>query len=561
MFELLPRPRHLRTTTGSVAPATLPVYEELNAALVTEPGDEAYRLEIGMTDIRLIARSATGMRWARATLSQLLHHATLPCLVIDDAPHFAHRGVMLDISRDRVPTMASLRDLVDKLAAWKINHLQLYIEHALAYRGHEPAWHSASPVTLEELAELDTYATARGVSLNANQNCLGHFERWLRHPRYAPLAECATGNLARGEFYVPPNTLCPLDPASLELIDDLLRQQLPLCSGPYANIGCDEPWDLGQGRSHAACAAQGTAAVFSAHVNRVAERVIRLGKRPQFWCDPEPNEDDQLTRDLVALIWGYEAIQPFGPRAAAHQAMGREVWVAPGTSCWNSTTGRTWNRRANLDNAATEPTASGMLCTAWGDCGHRQPWPITLFGLADAAMAAWSGPAQYDDLATGRHAFACPQLGPWLATLGNVDAALCRGEEPGWDGKPTQHRVHNSTALHQEMHNYSWFEQAGIGDRAAWEAVMARLDTAAATLPAGLEPQLAAECQLAVGIAQYAARRAILRRSHASTADRKALAARLIPLISDHRNQWLARCRFGGLQDSTAYLEALARHW
>jgi hypothetical protein len=33
---------------------------------------------------------------------------------------------MLDVSRDRVPTMATLFHLVDLLAEWKINQLQLY---------------------------------------------------------------------------------------------------------------------------------------------------------------------------------------------------------------------------------------------------------------------------------------------------------------------------------------------------------------------------------------------------------------------------------------------------
>ena len=38
---------------------------------------------------------------------------------------------MLDISRDKVPTMATLFHLIDRLAGWKINQLQLYIEHTL----------------------------------------------------------------------------------------------------------------------------------------------------------------------------------------------------------------------------------------------------------------------------------------------------------------------------------------------------------------------------------------------------------------------------------------------
>lgn len=66
----------------------------------------------------------------------------LECGVVEvvDWPDFEHRGVMLDVSRDRVWTMATLRSLVRRLAAWKVNQVQLYFEHAFQYRGHQDVW-------------------------------------------------------------------------------------------------------------------------------------------------------------------------------------------------------------------------------------------------------------------------------------------------------------------------------------------------------------------------------------------------------------------------------------
>jgi len=543
---LLPRPLKVELTAGTTDPSAARVSELLDPTEVAADGPEAYRLELRPGEARIAARTPEGLRWARATLDQLRQHAEAPCMVIDDAPRFAHRGVMLDISRDRVPTLQTLFALVDRLAAWKMNHLQLYVEHTIAYAGHGDVWRAASPVTLEELSALDAYAAARGIALTANQNCLGHFERWLRHPRYAPLGERDRGHMVRGEYYVAPNTLCPEDPRVLPLLEDLLAQQLPRCSGAYANIGCDEPWDLGTGRSAAACAARGKATVFSEHVARVAEICRRLGKRPQYWCDPDPNENDALPRELVALVWEYEAAKPFTPRVEAHRAIGREVWVAPGTSCWNASTGRTWNRRGNLDNAAAEAAAAGFLCTAWGDGGHRQPWPVTLLGFADAAMAAWSGPGHYNDRAAGLHAFGSAPLGEWLAALGNADAELCQD-------------VHNSTALWREMHAHL-FERPDE-DPAPWRTVRERLAAAAASLPDGLDPLLADECRFAVDLALWAADRAILRRGEPAREPRQQLAARMAGLIADHRRLWLARSRYGGLEDSTAWFTRLAAQW
>ena len=66
-----------------------------------------------------------------ATLRQLLreHGRKLPCLIASDYPDFPHRGVMLDISRGRVPNLNTLLELVEQLADFKINELQLYTEH------------------------------------------------------------------------------------------------------------------------------------------------------------------------------------------------------------------------------------------------------------------------------------------------------------------------------------------------------------------------------------------------------------------------------------------------
>jgi hypothetical protein len=124
-------------------------------------------LAVTATGVEITARTATGLRWGLATLVQLLRAfpAQLPCLLIEDAPAFAERGFMLDISRDRVPTMATLHDLVDRMAGLKLNHLQLYTEHTFAYVGHEEVWRNADPLTPSEMRSLDSYAAARGVVL------------------------------------------------------------------------------------------------------------------------------------------------------------------------------------------------------------------------------------------------------------------------------------------------------------------------------------------------------------------------------------------------------------
>ena len=86
---------------------------------------ESYRLVIANDGIDLAGRDAAGVFYGVMTLVQLVQTSgrELPALQIDDWPDFPARGVMLDVSRDKVPTMETLFALVDRLASWKINQL------------------------------------------------------------------------------------------------------------------------------------------------------------------------------------------------------------------------------------------------------------------------------------------------------------------------------------------------------------------------------------------------------------------------------------------------------
>ena len=66
-----------------------------------------------------------------------------PSAVVVDWPDILHRGVMLDVSRDRVWTMATLRATVRRLAHMKVNQLQLYMEHTFQYHDHREVWHGS----------------------------------------------------------------------------------------------------------------------------------------------------------------------------------------------------------------------------------------------------------------------------------------------------------------------------------------------------------------------------------------------------------------------------------
>ena len=529
------------------------------AASLIEP--QGYRLTLGDDGIMLTASDPAGIFYGVCTLAQLLaqYGAALPALLIDDHPDFAARGVMLDISRDKVPTMATLYALIDRLAGWKYNQLQLYTEHTFAYYNHPEVWAAASPMTGEELLLLDAYCRERFVELVPNQNSFGHMTRWLTHERYAPLAE------THEEFDTPwgfrmrgPYSLAPDDPGSLALVTSMYDALLPHFSSPLFNVGCDETIDLGQGRSREACEARGTGRVYLEFLLKIYAEVRRRGKTMQFWGDiinHYPELIAELPRDVIALEWGYEADHPFAENCPRYAAAGVPFYVCPGTSAWNSIAGRTDNVLGNLRGAAQHGLASGAigyLVTDWGDNGHWQQLPVSYLGFAAGAAYAWAFAVNRDREiapALGRYGFDDPtgSMGEVAYELGNVYRHV--GLEPG-----------NSSALFWALQNPPGEreELATLDFGAALEAVDEALAPLGASAMAGPDAALVmAEIELTARMLRHACRRGeLMQQGEAPAARRQLLAEDLASIVAEFERSWLARNRPGGLPDSLARFAA-----
>jgi hexosaminidase len=356
---------------------------------------EGYALTISKDGIEISFRETGGLCAAVATLRQILreHGRRLPCLKIRDWPDFQRRGVMLDISRGRVPKLKTLLDLVDKLADFKINELQLYTEHTFAYRKYKSVWQSWGALTAAEIRKLDARCRELGIDLVPNQNSFGHLRYFLEHPRLKKLAEVsAPYEDVSGEFLRRPTTLAPNHPGTFPFLRGLYDESLPNFSSKFFNVGCDETWDLGRGQSKKLCEQFGKGRVYLDFLKKIHREVSARGKRMMFWGDiilHHPTLIKELPRDLIALNWGYEANHPFDREAARFAKARIPFYVCPGTSTWMTLIGRHDNGLANLRTAAKigkKFGAIGYLNTDWGDGGHPQPlavsWPLFLAGAA-----------------------------------------------------------------------------------------------------------------------------------------------------------------------------------
>jgi len=547
---LLPSPRHIERR-GDVSTAA--VSETIDPAVARPQG---YQLSITPQACRITGHDAAGVFYARQTLAQLRRcfGRALPCLEIEDWPDFPARGVMLDISRDKVPTMATLFSLIDRLAEWKVNQLQLYIEHTFAYAGHEAVWRDASPMLPGEIQSLDEYCRARFIELAPNQNSFGHMERWLRHPKYLPLAEAPDGaDTPWGFRWDGPFSLCPIDEKSLDLLGDLYTQLLPNFSSGLFNVGCDETFDIGQGRSGDICAERGVHEVYLEFLSRVDALVRRHGRRMMFWGDVilhQPELIPRLPRQAIALNWGYEANHPFDAEAERFAKSGAPFYVCPGTSSWCSIAGRTDNMLANQRSAAEaglKHGAIGYLNTDWGDYGHLQYLPISYAGLAAGAAMSWCYESNRElplaDLLDA-HVFEdrAKIIGSAACALGNVYQAI---------GKPMNNRsalfgIFVPSSTHRDP-------MEGITTEGL-DASLAVIDSATRDLQRAKMKRpdaklIISEFENAATMLRFACEIGKMKLDGPSV-NQKRLAKNLRKIVKEHRRCWMARNRAGGLEDS-----------
>ena len=559
-MNLLPRPRSAVLDDRGVA-----ADEKVELHIDTALPAQGYRLELTTSGVFLSSADDPGRFYGEATLTQLRRlreDGSLPTGVIEDWPDMSIRGVMLDVSRDKVPTMPTLTALIDRLAGWKINQLQLYMEHTFAYRDHPEVWADASPFAAAEVEELDRFCADRHVELVPNQNCLGHMQRWLQHDRYRPLAIRPEGHTSKSGRWWPPTTMDPANPASLELVRSLLAELLPCFSSDRVHVGLDEPWELTADRIDD----------YQSYIHQLRAAPETAGRDVLMWGDilaNHPGAAGQLPDGITICEWGYEDWWPFNARAEALAGTGRPFWLCPGTSSWLSLLGRTSNAIGN-NRAAVEAAiatgATGVLNTDWGDFGHLQYLPVSEPGLAAGAAFSWCLAANADldgeplAAALDVHGFDDPSaiLGRTLLSLGDAHRSV---------GVQVPNMSILCLPLYQPGMTLGEGPTSGLtaSDFARAEAVIT--EAADALGPAQVrrddgaliveELRAGADLVALLCLDGQARMQADGSLSGVPPATRRELAARLEPMLDRHRALWLARNRPGGLSDSVGWLERL----
>lgn len=361
--------------------------------------DEEYEIDINRDRIKISAKGTQGLLFGVQTVRQMIAQCgvSFPCVNIKDRPDIANRGFFHDVSRGRVPTLKSLKKLADTASYYKLNQLQLNVEHTFLFRDFSEVWRDDTPISGEEIMELDEYCKGLNIELIPSIATFGHLYKVLSTKTYEHLCELDGANTMKRGFINRQlhHTIDISNPASMKFVEKMLREYLPYFTSRYVNIGADETFDLGLGKSREMCENKGKSNVYVAYLNQVCGIVQNARRIPMYWGDvllENPEYIKKLPRDGICLNWGYsDEVTEESTRRFSE--VGAKQYSCCGVSAWNTFVPRVdyaYNNITKMCRYANKYKAAGIINTDWGDYGHINLPDLSLPAMIYGAMFSWN---------------------------------------------------------------------------------------------------------------------------------------------------------------------------
>lgn len=364
-----------------------------------ELAPQEYRISVCRDGIVISGGDGAAVLYGVQTLCQVTAQCggLVECMEIEDAPDIRCRGYFLDETRGRVLKLSYLKKVVDRLSRYKINQFQLYVEHTYLFRNLTEMWRDETPLTAEDILELDEYCRKRYIELVPALASFGHLYTLLSTRSYGEL--CGRSRSWEEPFSFEGrmchHTINPTDDRALPLVKDMIAEYGALFSSKKFNICADETFDLGCEKSKETAERIGSGKMYIHYVKELCEFLVERGKQPMFFGDiigREPELISLLPKETLCLTWGYEPDQAEDECRAMAQA-GAVQYVCPGVGGWNQWINRLEDAYSNIVKMCgygRKYHAEGILNTDWGDFGHVNHPEFSVPAMIYGAAFSWN---------------------------------------------------------------------------------------------------------------------------------------------------------------------------
>lgn len=313
-------------------------------------------------------------------------------------------GVMVDVSRNAVYKVSTIKSLLKKLALMGHNRFMLYTEDTYEIDGYPYFGYLRGRYSIEEMKEIDSFADSLGIEVIPCIQTLGHLREALKW-EFAENIKDTDEVLLVGEE------------KTYEFIEAMISTMSKVFRSRNIHIGMDEAFDLGRGKYLTSNGYKHHYELMKVHLNRVCEITGKYNLKPMMWDDmffraAAPNSsyynmDTEISEDLsksipedVSLVyWDYYHTEElhYDKLFKVREKFNNDIVFAGGVWKWMGFAPHYDKTIATTNAALTQCKKKGIrqvFATAWGDDGGETPLECINLGLILFAEHAYN---QYVD--------------------------------------------------------------------------------------------------------------------------------------------------------------------
>lgn len=368
-------------------------------------------LEIGLENGQGTIRAARPIHFFRALGLFIENAGRANQFHIVETPQFSMDGVMVDMSRNGVMRVESIKTLLRKMALMGLTTLMLYTEDTYTVPEEPYFGYLRGRYSYAELKECDDYADSLGIEMVPCIQTLGHLEQFIKWVYYSH------------GIHDTKEVLLADHPATYEFIENMIKAASAPFRSKRIHIGMDEAHGLGRGRYLDKFGKADLFEVMNRHLRKVMEITDRYGLQPMIWSDmyfrigSETHDYYDLNAVMpdyvraaypsqVPLVyWDYYNSDPELYRVfiRRHLDLSKNVIFAGGMWTWIGF-GTNYGKVFATSNAAlTVCKQEGLpevLATIWSDDGAENDHFSSLLGLQLFAEHGYSRELDMEKLKT-----------------------------------------------------------------------------------------------------------------------------------------------------------------
>ena len=316
-------------------------------------------------------------------------------------------SAMIDVSRCGVPTLASVREMLDHMAVMGYGTAMLYTEDMIRLDGKPYFGYMRGRFAPEELRALDDYAFAYGIEMIPCLECYGHMEKYLLWGEAWRIKDTANVLMAREE-------------ATFDFLDRLIGTASSCFRSRRIHVGMDEAFDMGRGRFLTKHGYVPPFDIFSEYMDRLMAIVEKHGLSPMMWSDMyfrvssgnnryygedieiPPEVAAKIPENMELIFWHYgEAPHCDDFMLKKHMALNRKVSFAGGLWSWSGHFPEHYYMMSATRDSLTACRANGVksaMATIWFNDNAECDLHANLFGLSFFAELCFDENASFEKL-------------------------------------------------------------------------------------------------------------------------------------------------------------------